>query len=271
MPFRDVTFRALKASWEYACAETVWYGGLAGAVWFAFYVLFRERARPRKINPRLPTRGQIGWEIGHSVASMMVFGLTAGAIVLANWAGYRTRIYGDIGRHGVAYYYASIVLAVVTHDAYFYWTHRLMHHPRLFHRVHRTHHRSTNPTPWAAYSFSLPEAAVQAGVGPLVLYTIPMHYSAFLIFMTWQIIFNVFGHCGFEIFPKWFLRTRMGGFLNTPTHHALHHEKVSANYGLYFSYWDRWAGTNHPDYARRFVAATGGEAGSETPVAAEIA
>ena len=50
----------------------------------------------------------------------------------------------------------------------------------------------------------------------------------------------------------------MGRFLNTPTHHAMHHEKVGANFGLYFNYWDRWFGTNHPEYERRF-AATGVE------------
>jgi sterol desaturase/sphingolipid hydroxylase (fatty acid hydroxylase superfamily) len=74
--------------------------------------------------------------------------------------------------------------------------------------------------------------------------------------MTWQIAFNVFGHCGYEILPSWFLRTRAGAFLNTPTHHAMHHEKVGGNYGLYFNVWDRLLGTNHPDYQRRFEEVT---------------
>ena len=141
--------------------------------------------------------------------------------------------------------------------------------PRLFRRLHRTHHLSTNPTPWAAYSFGTAEAFVQAGIGPLLVFTIPMHAAAFLIFMTWQIVFNVLGHCGYEIFPRWFLRTWAGRLLNTPTHHALHHEKVRGNYGLYFNVWDRLAGTNHPDYEPRFERATGGAAPvGEKPVAA---
>jgi lathosterol oxidase len=48
---------------------------------------------------------------------------------------------------------------VIAHDAYFYWAHRIMHHPKLFKHFHRAHHRSITPTPWAAYSFAIPEAA----------------------------------------------------------------------------------------------------------------
>jgi sterol desaturase/sphingolipid hydroxylase (fatty acid hydroxylase superfamily) len=43
------------------------------------------------------------------------------------------------------------------------------------------------------------------------------------------------------------------------THHALHHEKFGANFGLYFNVWDRLMGTNHRDYECRFVLAAGGE------------
>jgi sterol desaturase/sphingolipid hydroxylase (fatty acid hydroxylase superfamily) len=41
------------------------------------------------------------------------------------------------------------------------------------------------------------------------------------------------------------------------THHALHHEKFRANFGLYFNVWDRLMGSNHLDYERRFDSATG--------------
>lgn len=257
MPYRNVFARALYEVWEFSSGALVWYAGMAGVVWLAFYVLFRQRARLRKIIPRPPSRGQVSWEIRRSMVSLLVFGLTSGAVVFVKWGGLRTSLYRPIDRHGWAWYVASIAIAIIVHDAYFYWTHRLMHHPRLFRRVHRIHHLSNNPTPWAAYSFSIPEAFVQAGIGPLLVYTVPMHYSAFLLFMTWQIAFNVFGHCGYEIFPQWFLKTWVGGLLNTPTHHAMHHEKVGANYSLYFNYWDRLLGTNHPDYERRFAETTG--------------
>jgi sterol desaturase/sphingolipid hydroxylase (fatty acid hydroxylase superfamily) len=92
---------------------------------------------------------------------------------------------------------------------------------------------------------------VQALIGPIVVCLIPMHGLAFAAFMAWQIIFNVFGHLGHEIYPGWFFRTAAGRWLNTPTHHHLHHEQFRGNYGLYFNVWDRLMGTNLPDYSAR--------------------
>jgi sterol desaturase/sphingolipid hydroxylase (fatty acid hydroxylase superfamily) len=146
---------------------------------------------------------------------------------------------------------------ILMHDTYFYWTHRLMHHPLLFRWMHHTHHLATNPSPWAAYSFSMPEALVQAGIGPLIIFTVPNHPGAFAIFMIWQIGFNVLGHCGHELYPRWFMRSWCGRVFNTTTHHAMHHESNRVNYGLYFNLWDRLLGTNHHRYAERYALVTG--------------
>ena len=131
-----------------------------------------------------------------------------------------------------------------------------MHRPRLYPILHRAHHRSTNPTPWAAYAFDPLEAFVQAGIIPLVLFLYPIHPLAFFIFMSWQITFNVLGHTGFEIFPRWFLDSWLGKFMNTPTNHVMHHQYFTSNFGLYFNLWDRLMKTNHDNYETRFREVT---------------
>lgn len=266
MEFRNHLQNALRAAGGFAVGDLLWYTLFAGSLWLAFYVLLKTLFRRRKIVPGAPAWPQIAREIANSVRSMAIFGLTGGLVVFLALSGFRPRVYRSIDEYGWAWYAASIVIAVFVHDAYFYWTHRLLHHPRLFRRFHRTHHLSHNPTPWAAYSFSAGEAVVQAGIGPLLVYTMPMHYSAFVAFMTLQITFNVFGHCGYEILPRWFLRSPLGRFMNTVTHHAMHHEKVHANYGLYFNIWDRLMGTNHAEYESRFAQVTRphGRAGAPT-------
>jgi sterol desaturase/sphingolipid hydroxylase (fatty acid hydroxylase superfamily) len=196
-----------------------------------------------------------------------VFGLVTLAILVAARAGL-TRLYWRIEDYGWGWLLASVAAMVVLHDTYFYWTHRLMHHRRLYRLIHRTHHLSTSPTPWAAYAFSPAEAMVQAGVGPLIVFTMPTHPLAFAAFMFWQIAFNVLGHCGYEIFPRWFLRSPLGWVLNSVTHHALHHEKFRADFGLYFNVWDRLMGTNHRDYERRFANAVWGS--RDWPAAAVV-
>lgn len=252
----DKVVTALVAGAAQVVTDGLWYAAAAGAVWAFFYVAFRRATRHRKVVPRDPARHQIRREVATSARSILVFGAVTGVVIFAREHG-GTQLYACVDDYGWVWFFASIALAVVLHDAYFYWSHRLLHSPRLFRLVHRTHHKSTNPTPWAAYSFSTTEALVQAGIGPLVVVLIPMHAAAFTAFMAWQIGFNVLGHCGYEIFPQWFLRTWAGKFLNTPTHHALHHEKVRGNYGLYFNVWDRVLGTNHPDYQVRFERASG--------------
>lgn len=91
---------------------------------------------------------------------------------------------------------------------------------------------------------------------PLTVMLIPIHPLAFIAFMLWQITFNVIGHAGYEIFPRWMLDCWLGKFLNTPTNHIMHHEHFGANYGLYFNVWDRLMGTNHERYAERFREVT---------------
>jgi sterol desaturase/sphingolipid hydroxylase (fatty acid hydroxylase superfamily) len=240
--------------------DLLWYALLAGAAWLAFWVLFRRALKHRRVSQREPSAGQIRWEVLRSLRSMAVFALVTAAVVFAALAGW-TRLYARVDEYGWSWLVSSVGVMVVMHDAYFYWTHRLMHsHPRLFRLFHRTHHLSASPTPWAAYSFSVPEAFVQAGIGPLIVFTIPTHPLAFAAFMLWQVAFNVLGHCGHEIFPRWFTRTWAGKVLNSVTHHGLHHERFGANYGLYFNVWDRLMRTNHPDYEARFHLAAGGAA-----------
>lgn len=255
--------RAGSAMLGASIGDLLWYALMALGVWLFFYILFRRTFQHRRVSRREPTAGQIGREIVHSLRSIAVFGLVTGAVVFAGYSGW-TRLYRRVEEYGWVWFFLSIGVMIVMHDTYFYWTHRLMHHRRLYKLFHHTHHLSTSPTPWAAYAFSPLEALVQAGIGPLIVFTIPTHPAAFAAFMVWQISFNVLGHCGYEILPRRVLRTPVKLVLNTVTHHALHHEKFQANFSLYFNVWDRLMGTNHPEYDPHIEQTTGVPQGGAT-------
>ena len=53
------------------------------------------------------------------------------------------------------------------HRRAFYWMHRFMHLPGIFKAVHKVHHLSHNPSPWAAFSFHPLEAIIEAGILPV--------------------------------------------------------------------------------------------------------
>jgi sterol desaturase/sphingolipid hydroxylase (fatty acid hydroxylase superfamily) len=150
---------------------------------------------------------------------------------------------------------ASTVLLLISVVAYFYWMRRALHSKMLFRRAHATHHRSRTPTPWAAYSFAPIEAAFEAAYLPLVLLVAPLHLFPIFFFLAHQIARNAIGHSGHELMPPGFTRSRWTGWLTTTTHHDLHHSEGRHNFGLYFTWWDRLMGTEHPDYHARFDAA----------------
>ncbi len=255
MPFTERLKYSFRAWVGASTTQLFWYVLVATLVWLFFYVAFRITFRHRRIGAVGPVAGQYRREILHSLRSISIFGMMAALMVQAIIGGW-TKMYFRISDYGLGYFAITVAAIILVHDTYFYWTHRLMHHRWLYRYFHRTHHLSTNPSPWAAYAFSPAEAFVQAGIAPLVFFTFPVHPGAFALFMIWQISFNVFGHCGYEIFPSWFLRSPLGKLLNSITHHNLHHEKYQANYSLYFNVWDRLMGTNHPEYEQRFELAT---------------
>jgi Delta7-sterol 5-desaturase len=73
-----------------------------------------------------------------------------------------TTHYTKIEGYDWSYSYAIFPLMFIIQDTYFCWTHRLMHHPKVFKTFHSVYHQSTNPSPWAAYAFHPLEEIVEA-------------------------------------------------------------------------------------------------------------
>jgi sterol desaturase/sphingolipid hydroxylase (fatty acid hydroxylase superfamily) len=202
-----------------------------------------------KIQQKWPEKKQIWTEIAYSMLTFVVFASVVVAIRYATVQGWiDTRIYRHLSDHSVWYYIGSTVFIILFHDTYFYWMHRLMHHPLLYERIHKVHHLSKDPTPWAAFAFHPSEAILEIAFVPMLIFTIPLHFSSLLILSLWQIVFNVMGHLGFEIFPHGMVKHPLFKWLNTSTNHNMHHKYVRCNYGLYFNVWDRIMGTNHARY-----------------------
>jgi len=223
----------------------------AGLAWWLAYVWRQPQRWLRKIQGRWPQPKQIRSEILHSLGTSAIFALLIlGTLLFDRYV--HPCLYHDVSEKGLLWFWLSIPVLMVAHDTYFYWIHRLMHHPRLFGLLHRVHHDSRTPTPWAALSFHPLEALLEFAIVPVIVWILPLHPLALMLFATWSLLWNVAGHLGFEFFPKWFVRSAAGKWINTPTHHDLHHRYGRYNFSLYFNIWDRLMGTNHPRYAEIF-------------------
>ena len=226
---------------------------MAGLAFVLFYRLKGSAWYGRKIQQQWPSGRDIRRELGYSFASGVIFsGLSA--ILVSPAIRPHTGLYFQVSDHGWVWFVLSIPLMFLIHDLYFYCTHRLMHQRWLFRHVHRVHHLSRNPTPWAAFSFHPYEAVIEFGVFFLFLFTLPIHIGALLTWVVGMTLINVYGHLGWELYPRntyraWYLR-----WLNTSVSHNQHHAEFHHNYGLYTLIWDRLFGTLSPSYARRYEA-----------------
>ncbi|MEL6657147.1 MAG: sterol desaturase family protein [Bacteroidota bacterium] len=231
------------------------YAVLAGLCYFIFYVWQRQAFLSRKIQRRLPKLSVIRHEISHSLLTAGVFALAGLGIYGLRLLGW-SKIYLEVAEYGWWYLLLSFVLLVVLHDAYFYWMHRALHHPKLFRVFHRVHHQSHNPTPWASLAFHPWEAIAEIAIIPILVLIIPFHPIAILAFASWSLLWNIIGHLGYELFPAGWVDHPVLKWFNTSTHHNLHHKYAHGNYGLYFNWWDHWMGTNRPEYKPYFRALT---------------
>ncbi|MFM9979144.1 MAG: sterol desaturase family protein [Sphingomonadaceae bacterium] len=199
-----------------------------------------------KVRPGLyaALQPQIRREIGWSLASAAIYGVPAG-IVAWGWDTHGwTRIYTDIAGYPLWYLPVSVLLYLLAHDTWFYWTHRWMHTPRLFRIAHAVHHASRPPTAWAAMSFHPWEALTGAVVIPALVFVIPIHPAALGVVLAIMTVMGVTNHMGWELFPKAVIHGPLGKWLITASHHQRHHAEYRGNYGLYFRHWDRICGTD---------------------------
>lgn len=232
------------------------YSFFAGLAFVLFYVLYRQKWLYKRIQLRFPENRDYLREFGYSMLTIFIFAtITYPLIAIPSIAKYTTR-YQDIAEYGWAYYFLLFPVLFVMHDTYFYFAHRLMHQKRLFNLFHLVHHKSTNPSPWAAYAFHPLEAVVEVGIVVVFLFTVPIHKTHLMLFFLMMIVYNVYGHLGYELYPKGFHKTRIGRWINTSVNHNQHHQYFKGNYGLYFLFWDRVLGTIREDYDARFVDAT---------------
>ena len=187
---------------------------------------------------------QIRKEIAWSLASAAIYGLPAGLLAWGWQERAWTRIYLDLDAYPLWWLPVSVLVYLVLHDTWFYWTHRWMHRPKLFRAAHAVHHASRPPTAWAAMSFHPLEALTGAVVIPALVLTIPIHAGALLVVLTVMTVMGVTNHMGWEICPPRLVHGRVGNWLITASHHERHHRQYGCNYGLYFRFWDRLCGTD---------------------------
>ena len=233
--------------WDFII-NTLIYSVVVLPFFLIFWVFLKPKYQNRRIQEKQrSTPSIIRQEIKNSIITILIFAIIDVALYVAQLNGY-TQIYDNVNEYGWGYFVFSILLMILLHDAWFFFTHRLMHHPKLFKYIHKVHHQSTDPSPFAAFSFHPLEAVVEAGAYIIFSFLFPVHLFALLGWQLIQMTLNVIGHLGYEIYPKGFNTHWLFRWKTPSTHHNMHHSNFNGNYGLYFTWWDKIFKTEFKDY-----------------------
>lgn len=142
----------------------------------------------------------------------------------------------------------QLLFCMLMEDLVFHFSHRMLHHPRLYPHIHKIHHEHK-----VTVSFSSQYAhpieyifgnVLPATVGPLILDT-RMHFT---VASTWYFLRSLEsceGHSGYE-FP--WSPFRLLPFGIDFGYHEYHHSHNIGNYSSFFSIWDSVFGSNSAYY-----------------------
>ena len=224
---------------------------IAGVAYIIWYKLLRTKVSYKKIQLRFPANKDYRREIYYSLITIVIFTIVPVLMLQTPFRKY-TQYYNEVNEHSLLWFWLAFPLMFLVHDTYFYWMHRLIHHPKLFRLFHVVHHKSVNPSPWAAFSFQPAEAFFETGIFVVLIMIMPLHLIHLFVFFLVMMVYNVYGHLGWELYPAGFTKNAIGKWINTSINHNQHHQFFKGNYGLYFLFWDRLMGTLRTDYDEYF-------------------
>jgi Delta7-sterol 5-desaturase len=228
---------------------------IAGFFHVWFYIFKKERWQQRRLGKKNLDKKQFYTEVKWSIITSMLFAL-AGAFTTVLWQKGYTKLYINVDEYPLWYLPVSLLISMLIHETYYYWLHRWMHKPTVFKLLHKVHHDSNTTSPWTAFSFHPLEGLLQAIVLPLTIMFIPMHVYVLLTQLTLMTFSSVINHLEIEVYPANFHKHIIGKWMIGATHHSLHHKQFKYNFGLYFTFWDKWKRTESPKFNELFEEKT---------------
>ncbi len=230
---------------------------IAGLFQLWFYKWQKEKWSSRWLGKKQTDKKQFYSEVKWSLITALIFAF-AGTFTAILWQYGYTRLYDDLYEYGLWYLPVSLIISMLIHETYYYWLHRWMHKPKVFKVLHKVHHDSTTTSAWTAFSFHPLEGLLQAIILPLTIIFLPMHLYVLIFQLTLMTFSSVINHLEIETYPANFHKHIIGKWLIGATHHSLHHKQFKYNFGLYFTFWDKWKKTESPKFNTLFEEKTKG-------------
>lgn len=179
-------------------------------------------------------KNQIRQEISQTLVSLPVMAILTAPIFFIEVRGY-SKMYIEVGDYGWTYLVFQFPLFLMFTDCGIYWIHRGLHHPLIYRRLHKPHHKWIMPTPYASHAFHPFDGFAQSVPYHVFPFIFPLHKFAYLALFTFVNIWTVMIHDGEYVADS--------PIINGAACHTLHHLYFNYNYGQFTTLWDRLGGS----------------------------
>ncbi|GFY76462.1 fatty acid hydroxylase domain-containing protein 2 [Trichonephila inaurata madagascariensis] len=114
------------------------------------------------------------------------------------------------------------IAQILAEEVFFYYSHRILHHPRLYKRFHKKHHEWISPVGVSAI-YCHPVEHVLSNVFPTFLGSVIVgsHVVSLYVWLIFATAYGVIVHSGYHL-----------PFTPTPEFHHFHHLKFNQNFGV---------------------------------------
>ncbi|RMY51856.1 hypothetical protein D0865_06111 [Hortaea werneckii] len=133
-------------------------------------------------------------------------------------------------------------------DFCIYWIHRALHHPILYKRLHKPHHKWIMPTPYASHAFHPLDGYAQSVPYHLFPFFFPLQKFGYIALFGFVQIWTVLIHDGEYVANS--------PVINGAACHTMHHLYFNYNYGQYTTLWDRLGGSYRKPNMELFLKET---------------
>ena len=155
------------------------------------------------------------------------------------------------------YNFFQFPLFILFTDFCIYWIHRGLHHPMIYKKLHKPHHKWIMPTPFASHAFHPLDGFSQSLPYHIFPFIFPLQkfaYVALFVFINfWTVLIRTF------LMFSLFILSRLSSVLKAETDdgeyvansalingaacHTMHHLYFNYNYGQFTTLWDRLGGS----------------------------
>ncbi|SMR59592.1 unnamed protein product [Zymoseptoria tritici ST99CH_3D1] len=188
-------------------------------------------------------KNQMKLEIQQAIAAIPTIAIFTAPWFVAEVRGY-SFIYDNLSEvnhpivthiFGSWYTYLQFPIFLMFTDFCIYWIHRALHHPILYRRLHKPHHKWIMPTPYASLAFHPLDGYAQSVPYHLFPFLFPLHKFAYIALFTFIQIWTVMIHDGEYVANS--------PIINGAACHTMHHLYFNYNYGQFTTLWDRLGGS----------------------------